>query len=505
MNPDQLLNCKSTARAALLISALAIFGIQVVQAQSDGAPQPEVQQLQKQLEQMQRQIERLKTQISRLQDAHNRAPLGGGDEASEVSLISPNLGDNDIAASATTIPTTHNANAASSAAAAQTSSDTKSANTQTERSLNIYGFAQLDSGYNFKTIDPNWFDVLRPSKLPATPGQFGEDGSTFFSVRQTRFGVKGVEPTPWGDLKATFEFDMFGVGAQAGQTQIRPRHYFGQLGAFLAGQTNTVFMDPDVFPNVLDYWGPNGMVFIRQPQFRWMPIQRENTHLWISAEAPGQSGDQGLLADRIQEAGIKARFQYPDIAAQFRYGGSGGYIQGAAVVRNVKLDQTGTSPFNLNQSLTGWGFNISSLAKMHKDSLHLQYVVGNGIENYMNDAPFDVAPIANPGNLTRPVKGKPIPMWSFVTYLDHKWSDKVATSLGFSELQMQNTSLQAANAFHLGQYSTVNLVYSPTEHLMYGGEFQWARRSNTAAPGANDYKLQFSFKYSFDAKIIGPK
>jgi hypothetical protein len=27
-------------------------------------------------------------------------------------------------------------------------------------------------------------------------------------------------------------------------------------------------MDGDIFPNVVDYWGPAGMVFVRTPQIR---------------------------------------------------------------------------------------------------------------------------------------------------------------------------------------------------------------------------------------------
>ena len=26
-------------------------------------------------------------------------------------------------------------------------------------------------------------------------------------------------------------------------------------------------MDPDVFPNTIDYWGPTGMMFLRNPQY----------------------------------------------------------------------------------------------------------------------------------------------------------------------------------------------------------------------------------------------
>src|SRR5262249_22136231 len=159
-----------------------------------------------------------------------------------------------------------------------------------------------------------------------------------------------------------------GVGKDAGVTTIRPRHFYGELGAFLAGQTNSVFMDIDVFPNILDYWGPNGMVFLRNPQLRWMPI-RGDTHLWFSIEAPGQSGDQGLLSDREPIQNIKPRFQYPDLAGQYRYAGKWGYLQGAAVLRNVQLDDTLPDQFDLNQSIMGWGFDFSSGVKIHKDTL----------------------------------------------------------------------------------------------------------------------------------------
>ena len=37
-------------------------------------------------------------------------------------------------------------------------------------------------------------------------------------------------------------------------------------------------MDPDVFPNSLEYWGPTGMVFFRNVQVRWMPTQGRHEH-----------------------------------------------------------------------------------------------------------------------------------------------------------------------------------------------------------------------------------
>ena len=152
--------------------------------------------------------------------------------------------------------------------------------------------------------DPDWFDVLRPTKLPSFENEFGDDGHWFASVRQTRFGVKTSTPTGLGDLKTQFEFEMFGTGVDAGQTTIRLRHAYGELGQFGAGQTWSPFMDIDVFPNSVEYWGPTGMAFFRNVQVRWMPIKGD-TRMTIALERPGASADQGDFADRIELQDVK--------------------------------------------------------------------------------------------------------------------------------------------------------------------------------------------------------
>ena len=116
--------------------------------------------------------------------------------------------------------------------------------------LEIYGFGQADVIADFKQNNPDWYDVNRPSRLPNVANQFGNDGRFYMSVRQSRLGVKGEMPTAQGPVKGQFEFDMFGVGGDAGKTTIRLRHAWGQFKQIGAGQTNSTFMDVDVFPNV---------------------------------------------------------------------------------------------------------------------------------------------------------------------------------------------------------------------------------------------------------------
>ena len=350
--------------------------------------------------------------------------------------------------------------------------------------LEVYGFAQLDFGYDFKQVNPDWFDVLRVTKLPSFENQFGEDGKTYAGVRQSRLGVKGWFPSAMGEIKTILEFEFFGVGVDAGQTTIRLRHAWGELGQVGAGQTWSPFMDPDVFPNQLEYWGPSGMVLFRNVQVRWMPMQGDN-ELFIALERPGASADGGVYADRVALQNVRIRTQYPDISAHYKTKGKWGHVQLAGILRFIKWDDLNPDQFNLAGSTTGWGLNLSTNLNVGEGSvIRASAVYGEGIQNYMNDAPIDIGIQNNFGDPRRPVVGKPLPVLGLVAFLDHNWNKQFSTCIGYSYLNIDNTDGQPSSDFHQGHYGLVNLLYYPVPGVMAGAEFQYGKRKNfrTASP-----------------------
>ena len=370
---------------------------------------------------------------------------------------------------------------------------------QFEGKIDLYGFVMLDSGYDFKTNNPNWFDVVRPTQLPAYAGEYAPDGKVYYGVRQTRFGVKTLTPTKFGDLKTQFEFELFGTGVDAGQTTFRLRHAYGELGQFGAGQTWSAFMDIDVFPNTIEYWGPNGMVFYRNVQFRWLPVRRGGLQLTFAAERPGASADQGIYADRIELKNVTPKFDLPDFSGHMRMTREWGYIQTSGIFRKISWVDTGTGPYKLSGTAYGWGVNVTSNLRFgDKDVARLAVVYGDGIENYMNDAPVDIGIKNNFGNPLTPVKGVALPVLGVVSFLDHTWNQRFTSSAGFSIVNITNSDAQDNSAFHRGYYSVANLLYHPLPRVMMGGEFQFGRREN-ASDGfsSSDYRLQFSFKYDW--------
>jgi len=374
----------------------------------------------------------------------------------------------------------------------------------TKPKFEVYGFAQLDFGNQIDRINPDWYDVVRPTKLPAFDGEYGTDGNTFMSVRQSRFGVQSWMPTGAGELYTIFEFDMFGTGSDAGQTTIRLRKAWGQLGKVGAGQNNSTFMDIDVFPNTLEYWGPNGMVFFRNIQVRYSPIQGES-FLNIALEQPGASADKGEYADRIELNNVTPHFPVPDLTAQYRRATNWGYVQLGGILRYIGWEDLNAGATDFSGHATGWGLALSSNIKAGKnDVFRLQGVYGEGIQNYLNDAPVDIGIQENFSDPVSPVIGVALPMWSMVAFLDHTWNDKWTSSFGYSTLFIDNSDGQADDAFQSGVYAAANVIYYPVPNVLVGLEYTFGNRKNNSDDWSySDNRVALSFKYSFKQTIGG--
>jgi hypothetical protein len=311
-----------------------------------------------------------------------------------------------------------------------------------------------------------------------------------------------------GELKTVFEFELFGVGNQAGETNFRLRQAYGELGQVLAGQTWSPFMDPDVFPNSIEYWGPNGMVFFRNVQLRWQPINDGNKQVMVALERPGATADLGRIQDRDILQGVQFRFPAPDISGHVRYGGKRTYLQLSGMFRYISWDDNApTATTNLGGHTFGWGVHASSNVGVgEKDTIKWSIVYGDGVENYMNDAPVDVAPRVKFGNARTPIAGDALPVLGVVAFYDHYWNEKWSSSLGYSLVNISNVALQLPASFHRGQYGLIDLLYYPVKDVMVGSELIWGRRANFADGFVfDDYHLQFSFKYNFSYKLGGTK
>ena len=66
-------------------------------------------------------------------------------------------------------------------------------------------------------------------------------------------------------------------------------------------------------------------------------------------------------------------------------------------------------------------------------------VYGEGIQNYMNDAPVDVGIQNNFSNPRTPVVGEALPVLGIVAFLDLNWSDEWTSTVGYSMVDIDNS------------------------------------------------------------------
>lgn len=382
-----------------------------------------------------------------------------------------------------------------------------------EKSFQVYGFAMLDYIQDFGRVHPDWEDTLRPSRIGIDEEQYGDDGQVSFSVKQSRLGVKGTVPTARGPINTRFEFDMFGVGDDAGQTTVRLRHAYGEFGQFLAGQTHSLFMDIDVFPNVIDYWGPTGMVFLRNPQIRWTPVTGENFFA-VAIENPSNDIDSGQFREVADFPGAQGDQEWPDLTAQYRMTGDWGHVQLAGIVRWVGTEvvgDTNADPGIVDNGVifddddAGWGLNLTTVIKVfERDAIRAGYVIGEGIASYMNDGGMDAGPnqgLLPDGSLPGDTKLEAVELTGLTLYYDRWWNDQWSSSAGYSFTDVDNTAGQLDDTYEKGQYASANLLYYPVKNVMVGAELLWGELAVKDGRDNDNTRVQISFKYDFAANL----
>jgi len=440
------------------------------------------------MQQQQRMIEAMDAELQRLKS---------GEATLEAPAVVP-----------TAPPTAENFGMpAASVAASTTASTAKSdAGAQSKLSAQVYGFVMADAIYDFKRVDPDWEDTLRVTTIPTQSGAYGNDGDFVFSVRQSRLGIKG----DYGDdITYILEGELFGVGSDQGQTTLRVRHAWATYKDFGMGQYWSNFMDIDIFPNTIDYWGPTGMVFYRNKQARYsfpmgddmFAITLENPSTALSVGRFRDTGNCDLpnaapdcdSVDSTAEEVFQSYNDLPDLTASYRNNGDFGHYKVAGIVRKLGYERldNGNKDYEI-----GWGVNTSAgLKTWGNDLLKLQLAYGEGIGNYMNDGGLDIAPDSS--DITR-AGAEAVPTLGISTYYDHFWSDQWSTSVGWSMIDLDTSDGQAPTEFKKGQIAQINLLYYPADHVMMGTEFIWGEREDIDGNTGSDYRVQFSLKVNFD-------
>jgi hypothetical protein len=376
-----------------------------------------------------------------------------------------------------------------------------------------YGFVRLDGIFDFNPIGST--DDFVTSSIPVPQGR-GQNA--VLTPRYTRLGFD--TETPWEcmgwDIKTRIEMDFFNGNTSGvfGSFPLRLRFAWVDFGPFLIGQAASLFMDYDVFPNVIDYEGPPGMVLMRQPivairlpfgcwrvagaiEHPYSDIQWFDGVNWIVNPGTGI----------ITQPGVDRNIQdMPDFTGNIRGESDYAHFQVAGIARKLTF-QPAVGP-DLNEF--GYGINVTGtwhpwaclmggcgkgdeMSPLEKSRFLGQYATGKGITRYIQDvngfgldATFD------------PLNGfQLIPATGWFAAYEQWWADNWISTFCYGEAECDLTDTLPDNTYDAASYATVNLIWLPVERMGTGIEYLYGTRENKDGQRGTAHRIQFGFQYRF--------
>ena len=207
-----------------------------------------------------------------------------------------------------------------------------------DHNLELYGFTQLDAIQDFKRVNPDWDATLRPREFRPQRASSAVTGS-----RSSAFASRGSAPRrpAYSRASPTRRSSSSTCSAPA---SMRARRRSACATCTRAGgrswpaRPTPCSWTATSSPTCIDYWGPTGMVFVRNPQIRWTFVDKDGLNAAVALEHPSDDIDSGQhppdRRGRRREHPARTK-KLPDLTAAVRYGGDWGHVRLAGILRKV--------------------------------------------------------------------------------------------------------------------------------------------------------------------------
>ena len=315
--------------------------------------------------------------------------------------------------------------------------------------MEIYGFGMVDAIADFNQTDPNW--CTTPSGRRSCRRRQPVRRRRPFLPERPSEPLRREAPT--ADVgrrgQRQFEFDMFGTGNDAGQTTIRPAARVGPVETDRRRTDQHASSWTRTSSRTRSNTGARTAWCSSEPAGSSRGADRNGgSNARIAVEAPGASGDARRLRRPYRAAESAGRFPLPDFTGHYRRrhvglrpGRRHDALHQAATTRCQRSSSTSTA------SAWGWGLAVSSAnsSSTPNDTLHVQLVDGQGVENYFNDAPIDIGLKSNAGNTGHAGRpGKALRRSSASSSFSiTTGTERYTTTVGYSRVDITNSDGQA--------------------------------------------------------------
>ncbi len=355
----------------------------------------------------------------------------------------------------------------------------------TQTSLDVGGYVKLDIVYNdVSTGDDSMYNYeYGPGTVPIEGTTEGEEDQIVFNGRESRLWVKTATPTDMGLLKTHLELDFDtaeGNQIVSNSRGARIRHAYGTLGNLLLGRTWSLFMHLPSLPEVNDFGGPAGTMFVRQGMIRYTQPMGDKTNLQIGLENP-ETFIVGSWGPSVDDD------QFPDVIVRFNSGGTWGGWSAAAMARQLRIENATVNDdtWALSGQLAGV-LNIGT-----KDKLKAQVSYGT-LGRYSSLATHQDGVIAadNTINEINQLAG-------FIGF-QHWWTQTWRSNLYYGLTKADDPDALVSSAV-TEQTSSIhaNLMWNPVRNMRIGIEYIRGTRELYNGDDGTLNRIMFSTRYNF--------
>ena len=335
-------------------------------------------------------------------------------------------------------------------------------------------------------------DFLVPSTIAVGDGS-GEGDMVFDSnAKFSRINFKSTTDTDVGDVVSFIEMD-FNAGNDerlTNQASNGLRHAFlawnkADGSSVTAGQTWSTFFNVGALPEAVDFVGPtSGTIFVRQPQIRYT-LPMAGGKVMVAAENPssGFNDDRGSATANSNNIDDNTM---PDFIGRFDASAGSLSYSAALMLRQIAYND-GTN----DESEMGYALSLSGKYAMNNGD-DVKFMLSSGaLGRYIALNAFRDGGIEADGSIDlNNVTG------GFVAY-KHMWSPQMRSTVSYAFADADNSDAITSDVTKSINNMYVNLMYSPTKQLTFGGEYILAERETESGANGDLSRIQFTSKLSF--------
>jgi hypothetical protein len=337
------------------------------------------------------------------------------------------------------------------------------------------------------------FDMFRDSRYSGDDSRFVTatipvegspeygGGSQFnMNAKATTFIWDVRAPLMDGSPRFFVQTDFF--NSESPKLDIRFKQVYGQYYNFVFGQMTTLLEDPDIWPDTVDWEGPNSMIFARLAALHYLIKLSPEWSMTVGVERP----DSQVASDYGE--GVKGLNRWPDTGFNVRWERAKvGHVQFAGMFRDIGA----RSPKWGDQHAFGWGANLSWVFDVcSKDSIQGQATYGEGIGRYCNDAFSNMdAAYTDHGDL------KPLPYFAGFFGYTHWWAEKWRSTITYGYVGLRDQKSMGPDAYRSTDYASLNAVYQFRKKLSLGFELLYGYKQQQDLLKGDVWRLQFGIAY----------